>query len=298
MFSGGGDIVSRKVIRSVRARGALSVDPKTAEGEAFPERLPAWDEDATTLAIDAASHLPRATQAILGPGIDVDTFRVALDVETVFAADDPMGIAKALTGPVWAVGCPPGTHTAIAALVDVGDAPEPAAPHDIGAAPRMVSALHALQGSRRVAPTEAMPDSPMGAYVPWGTWMEDLPARLRLVAQRCGACGRVQYPPRGACLACRGASFDAMPLPHEAIVYALTRIGKGGAPSEFALEQAQVGAFWVAVVEWPDQKVRVIARLWGCDEVGSAIGARVRPVVRRLFEQEGKTRYGVKFAPV
>jgi hypothetical protein len=286
----------RHVKEAVRARGALAVDPKSAEGESWPERVLAWDEDETTLAIDAASHLPKASTAIVGPGIDVETFRVALDVAHVFSANDPMGVAKTMSGPVWAVGCPPGTASAVAALV-VDDAGEdPKAPRDVGAAPRMVSALRALAESRRVPPAEEMPDSPMGAYVPWGTWIEDLPARLRLLAQRCEACSRAQYPPRATCAACRGRAFAPVALPPEARVYAATRIGRGGAPSEFALEQAQVGAYWVAVVEWPEQQVRVTARLWGYDEDAPAIGAPVRGVVRRLFEQEGRVRYGVKFA--
>lgn len=287
----------RGTVQAVRARGALAVDPKTLEGgEPFPERLLAWDEDATTLAVDAASHLPPAPTAIVGPGIDIETFRIALDVPRVVFANDPMGVALALAGPAWAVGCPPGTASAIAALVDESVSPEPAAPRDVSPAPRMVSAMRALQESRRVAPTETFVDAPMGAYVPWGTWLEDLPARLRLVAQRCTVCARVLYPPRGACAACRSRAFEPLALPRTARVYALTRIGRGGAPSEFALEQAQVGAYWVAVVEWPEQNVRVTARLWGFDEEGPAIGAEVRPVVRRLFEQEGKVRYGVKFA--
>lgn len=161
--------------------------------------------------------------------------------------------------------------------------------------------------ARRVSPTRALaesrelsrgPDSPMGAYVPAGTWVEDLPARLRLVAQQCESCRRVSYPPRGACPDCRGRAVADLTLPQSAIVYSATRIGRGGAPSEFAAEQAQTGAFWVGVVEWPEQRVRVTARLAGYDEHGPNIGDPVRAVVRRLFEQEGAVRYGVKFGAV
>jgi uncharacterized OB-fold protein len=289
--------MARRTIEAFRARGALSVDPKTLEGGSFPERILAWDEDETTLAIDAAAHLPAAPVALVGPGIDAETFRAALDVSQVLPADDPMAIALGLDGPVWAVGCPPGTASAIACLVGDAEGAAPDVPRDVSPSPRMVSALRALQESRRVPPTEHMSDSPMGGYVPWGTWAEDFPARLRLVAQRCTACARVIYPPRGACPACGGRAFGPVALPREARVYALTRIGHGGAPSEFALEQAQVGAYWVAILEWPDARVRVTARLSGFDEAGPAIGDAVRPVVRRLFTQEGRVRYGVKFAP-
>lgn len=289
--------MARVVIDAVRARGALAVDPKTIEGDAFPERITSWDEDDTTLAIDAAAALPpRARVAVVGPGIDAETFKVALDLEAVHTAGDPMGIAKTMTGPVLAVGCPPGRASAIAALVDEGAGPDPHTPRDVGPAPRMVSAMRALQESRRVEPGETVPDAPMGAYVPQGTWSEDLAARLRLVAGACAACGRVAYPPRGACPACRGMRFTPVELPPEAKVYAVTRIGRGGAPSEFALEQMQVGAYWVAVVEWPEHHVRLAARLSGYDEQGPRIGDAVRPVVRRLFTQEGRARYGVKFA--
>jgi len=161
--------------------------------------------------------------------------------------------------------------------------------------------------ARRVSPTRALaesrelsqePDSTMGAYVPAGTWVEDLPARLRLVAQQCESCRRVMYPPRATCPDCRGRAFAGLTLPPTAIVYAATRIGRGGAPSEFAGEQTQTGAFWVGVVEWPEQRVRVTTRLIGYDEHGPNIGDPVRAVVRRLFEQEGAVRYGVKFGPV
>lgn len=284
---------------SARARGSLAVDPKSGEPTHLPERFCAWDEDRTTLAIDAARAIAHASFAFVGAGIDVDTLRVALDLAEVHVAADPMAAAKGAAGPALAIGCPD-DHTAIAALVDDGTGPDPAAPREIGAPPRMVSALRALQETRAVPPGEPIHDQPMGAYVPWGTWMEDLPARLRLVAQRCTSCARAIYPPRAACPACMGRVFEPLQLPGEARVYTATRIGKGGAPSEFALEQAQVGAFWVGVVEWPEHGVRVTARLSGYDEDagGPAIGEPVRALVRRLFEQEGKVRYGTKFTRV
>ena len=289
----------RLVVQAARARGSLAIDPKSDEGawSPLPERLCAWDEDATTLAVEAALALPPAPQAVVGPGIHAETFRVALGLAAApLVASDPLAVARRMEGPVLAVGAPDAA-TAVAALVADGEGPEPAAPRDVSPPPRFVSSLRALQESRRLPPAEEVPDAPMGAYVPMGTWLEDLPARLRLLAQSCDACRKVLYPPRGACPACHGRVFKDTPLPREAEVYAATRIGRGGAPSEFALEQAQVGAYWVAVVAWPDAGVKVTARLSGFDERGPAIGQKVRPVVRRLFDQEGATRYGTKFAP-
>lgn len=240
--------------------------------------------------------LPPAPVAFVGRGIDLETLRVALDLVTVHHASDPMALAKSVAGPALAIGCPD-DHTAIAALVDEGAGPEPSAPRDVSPAPRMVSALRAHQESGAVPPSEPMADAPMGAYVPAGTWAEDLAARLRLVAQRCAACARVVYPPRATCPDCGGKAFTPHQLPREARLYSFTHIGRGGAPSEFALEQAQIGAYWVGVVEWPAENVRVTARLADMDALGPAIGDRVVPVVRRLFTQEGKVRYGAKFRP-
>jgi len=292
--------MGRKIVDAARAVGSLAVDPKTSD-EPVPERALAWDEDLTTLAIEAASHVRHheAKLVLASRKLDAATIQVALDIKVpIRSLADPMAAAADHDGPTLLLG---GEDAwAVACLVDGPRGPVDqggSAPRHVGPKPRLVSALRALQESRRVPPPEEIPDSPMGAYVPQGTWIEDLPARLRLLAQRCQSCQRVQYPPRGACVACRGRAFDEVMLPPEAELYAATRIGRGGAPSEFALEQAQVGAYWVGIVSWPAQGVRVTARLADLGDDGLAIGAKLRPVVRRLFDQEGKTRYGLKFRP-
>ena len=47
------------------------------------------------------------------------------------------------------------------------------------------------------------------------------------------------------------------------------------------------------MVEWATW---IALLVWGYDERGPAIGDAVRPLVRVLFDQEGRRRYGVKFA--
>lgn len=291
--------MTRRIVESAGAKGSLVVDPKTDEA-ATAERQCAWDEDLTTLAIDAASQVDhaRAVHVLASVKLDARTIATALDLKVpIRSIADPMSASADHSGPTLLLGGDAGW--AVAVMVDgpAGSVPAPVEPRLVSPPPRMVSALRALQESRRVPPAEAIPDSPMGAYVPMGTWVEDLPARLRLEAQRCTACSRVMYPPRGACPACGARAFEPVALPPEAVVYAATRIGRGGAPSEFALEQAQTGAYWVGVVEWPEHGVRVTARLSSYDADAPAIGERVRPIVRRLFDQEGQTRYGVKFCP-
>ena len=44
----------RTIIDAARAQGSLAIDPKTTE-EPVPERSLAWDENLTTLAIEAAA---------------------------------------------------------------------------------------------------------------------------------------------------------------------------------------------------------------------------------------------------
>ena len=80
-------------------------------------------------------------------------------------------------------------------------------------------------------------------------------------------------------------------------VHALTRIGRGGAPSEFALQQQLVGEYAVAVVEMEDG-FRVVAQVSGADPKTVKLGDFVHLRLRRLFEQEGRVRYGLKAVPV
>jgi hypothetical protein len=76
-------------------------------------------------------------------------------------------------------------------------------------------------------------------------------------------------------------------------VLAWTTIGVGAAPSEFARLQDAVGAYHVVLVAIPEGRTVGIATSAQAPQVGQ----RVRPVLRRLFRQQGVWRYGVKFAP-
>ena len=76
-------------------------------------------------------------------------------------------------------------------------------------------------------------------------------------------------------------------------VLAWTTIGVGAAPSEFARLQDAVGAYHVVLVEFAGGRTVGIATSPQAPQEGQ----RVRPVLRRLFRQQGAWRYGVKFAP-
>ncbi|MGM0606593.1 MAG: zinc ribbon domain-containing protein [Halobacteriota archaeon] len=139
-----------------------------------------------------------------------------------------------------------------------------------------------------------------GAYVSVPSWQRTIPQRHRLVAGRCKACGGFAFPPEGACPDCGTlGTYDAVRLPGTGTVEAATVIGQGGAPPEFVEQQARSGAYVSAVValDAPDEEtVSTPAQVIGTDAV--AIGDRVEATIRRIYTQEGVTRYGCKMRPI
>ena len=164
--------------------------------------------------------------------------------------------------------------------------------------PRTHLTWQAYLGHRRYLPTPAPSHTKSeGAYVSAASWEETLEARLTLIASRCTECKAVRHPPRDACPDCGSRvmqTFHAIPT---GAVHALTRIGKGGAPSEFAMQQAAVGEYGVATVDMADG-FRMVAQVSGGDPRGLKIGDAVALRLRRLFEQEGRVRYGLKAIPI
>jgi len=141
-----------------------------------------------------------------------------------------------------------------------------------------------------------------GANVSLPTWQRSLDSRYRLVAGRCPLCDSISFPPDGACQTCHErVSFEHVPAEREGTIVAASVIGHGGAPPEFTTYQQRSGRYAAVIVELPvgDQSVRVPAQLTDIDtdEVAIEIGDTVRSTIRRIYEQEGVVRYGVKFTP-
>ena len=169
--------------------------------------------------------------------------------------------------------------------------------HDAVSRPRSHLSWPLYLGHRRYIPDARPTDTRSeGAYVSPAAWEETMEARLTLLASRCTGCNRVRHPPRDVCPDCGGSVRETFHARPEGAVHALTRIGRGGAPSEFALQQSLVGDYAVAVVDMVDG-FRMVAQLSGADPRGVKIGDGVRLALRRLFEQEGRTRYGLKAVP-
>ncbi|UPV74254.1 OB-fold domain-containing protein [Halorussus limi] len=141
-----------------------------------------------------------------------------------------------------------------------------------------------------------------GAYVSVPSWKRTLDQRHRLVAGKCPECGGLNFPPEGACNDCKTLvdEYDEVKLTGEGTVEAATVISQGGAPPEFAEQQAQSGDFGVAVValDGPDGgSASVPAQVVAADPADVAIGDRVGTTMRRIYTQEGVTRYGFKVRP-
>ncbi len=165
------------------------------------------------------------------------------------------------------------------------------------AAARTHLSFQAYLGHRRYLPSPSPAHTKSeGAYVSPAAWEETLEARLTLAASRCRDCGAVRHPPRDACPDCGGAALSKFSARPAGAVYAVTRIGRGGAPSEFALQQQLVGEYAVAVIDMADS-FRIVAQVSGADPQTTRIGDAVHLRLRRLFEQEGRVRYGLKAVP-
>lgn len=140
-----------------------------------------------------------------------------------------------------------------------------------------------------------------GAHVSLPSWRRTLDQRYRLEAGRCPECGGYAFPPEGACPDCHElVEFEPVEMPRTGEVSAVTIIGQGGAPPEFVPQQDRDGAFGVVIVELDDGRgqVELPAQLTDCDPETVEVGDAVTAVVRRIYEQEGVPRYGVKFTPV
>ncbi|NEU57169.1 OB-fold domain-containing protein [Halorussus sp. MSC15.2] len=323
-----------------RRSGSQSVEGLGATGyerQAFTETLAkavnqldlgVRDEDGENGAIDAAAvqapngKLPyRAAGAL---GVDTETIRRCATVHELgdtAAASVPLGLATALAaGDERILAASFGSGAGADALLvesDTGDG---------------VAAETALDDAEAVSYAEYLrkrgeltsgPPEGGGAYVSVPSWRRTLDQRHRLLAGRCPECGSLNFPPEGACNSCKTLvdEYDEVELTGEGTVEAATVISQGGAPPEFAEQQAQSGDFAVAVValEGPREALRasrrssgeersddprdggssasVPAQVVAADPETVEIGDAVETTMRRIYTQEGVTRYGFKVRP-
>ncbi len=191
--------------------------------------------------------------------------------------------------PEWAEHGDSAARVARAGLVAAGAGPPPPA---LGRAPPDAERAAAFFG---LAPTHVSE----GAYVPRPRYLENLPSRWRLEADRCGHCGRVTFPRRGRCRACgRSDRLEVLRLPRDgAPVVATTSIGKGGQPTEFDDQVEALGGYEVVLAEFAPG-VRLTLQVADVPPGTVRIGDRVDTQLRRLYPMDGEWRYGRKAVPV
>jgi uncharacterized OB-fold protein len=116
-------------------------------------------------------------------------------------------------------------------------------------------------------------------------------AYYRLEGQRCQACGAVQFPPRGACGACRSTALEPHRFSGRGTVFSFAEVGQ--APKGFS------GPYLVALIDL-EEGIRVTAQLTDVDPDEVEIGMPIEMVTRRLQEKgpHGYLVYGYKFRPV
>jgi hydroxymethylglutaryl-CoA synthase len=284
---------------------------RTAFVETVSTAIDTLEDDTLADAIALQSPNGKLPYRAVGPlGVDTDAIQRGTVVHTVGdagTANPLLGLASALeTGAdhVVLVGYGSGGGATAVSIENGGVALET---NGDGVAPEtgdgderieLLSYGEYLRMQGDITPGE--PDGG-GAYVSIPSWKRTLPQRHRLLAGRCRDCGTLAFPPEGACRDCRTLDeYEAVKLPGTGTVEARTVIGQGGAPPEFVEQQARSGAYVSAVValDGPDGgTVSVPAQVIDVDPGEVAIGDPVEATMRRIYTQEGVTRYGFKMRP-
>lgn len=128
--------------------------------------------------------------------------------------------------------------------------------------------------------------------MPSPRYWREIPSRFRLEAGRCRGCGKVTYPERRICPACRGRSFERTALSRRGTV--ITSAVVHIAPNDLVMETP----YAVAVIETPEG-ARLSAQVVDCDPALVVPGLHVT-LEFRLVRREGREGilcYGYKGVP-
>lgn len=122
-------------------------------------------------------------------------------------------------------------------------------------------------------------------------WRE-MPQRYRLEAVKCKKCGKVLFPPRLICPACKSREFENTQIGDKGKVEAFTIIRV--APSQFT----DLSPYSVAIVNVGDD-VKILCQIADCEPEDLKIGMPVKIEFRKI-QQEGHggiLNYGYKCVP-
>jgi hydroxymethylglutaryl-CoA synthase len=236
---------------------------------------------------------------------DAELFTVASDRGDLGAASTPSALARAFADgheSVLAVGY--GSGAGADAVLFEGGSPVVADPGWETATVDYTEYLR-LRGT-----LDSGPPAGGGAQVSVPAWRRQRGARYRLDAGRCPDCGTLAFPAAGACPECHElVDYEPTRLAHTGTVDTVTGVSPGGAPPEFALQAERGGEFGVAIVSFPpeeperdsaaaDRRASVPVQVTDAEPTSVEAGDAVEAVVRRIYTQEGVTRYGRKVRPI
>ena len=128
--------------------------------------------------------------------------------------------------------------------------------------------------------------------MPSPRYWREIPSRYRLEAGRCRGCGKVAYPTRRVCPACRGREWDRTALSRTATVVTSTVVHV--APTDLLME----APYAMALVETPEG-ARLAMQIVDCDPARVVPGMPVN-LEFRLIRREGREGilcYGYKGVP-
>ncbi len=236
----------------------------------------------------------------IGDGVGADEIQAGAtvhDLGDLGAASVPISIAKALeNGHETVLGVSHGSGAGADAFVIENSRTVPTKVDLEGG-----TTLSYAASLRQRGVVTSGPPSGGGAYVSVPSWQRSIPQRYRREAGRCPECGSLEFPPEGACRSCSFlGEYEPVQLSREGVLEAVTTISQGGAPPEFAEQQAQSGDYAAAIValEHGDQTASIPAMGTDADPSAFEVGDRVETTIRRIYTQEGVTRYGFKIRPL
>lgn len=240
----------------------------------------------------------RGAKVIGAPSDAVEPHAVVHSLGDLGAASVPLSMASALVDGVdrlLAVGYGSGS-TATALSVEASGA----VPGEVDlAGEETVSYAEYLRLRGEI--TSGEPDGG-GAYVSVPSWKRSGPQRYRLEGGRCPSCGSLNFLPDGACRQCHElVEYEPVQLERQGTIEAVSVISQGGAPPEFAELQARAGDYATAIVAFdgPDgDTASAPVLVVDADAESVDVGDRVEATVRRIYTQEGVTRYGLKVRPL
>jgi uncharacterized OB-fold protein len=110
-----------------------------------------------------------------------------------------------------------------------------------------------------------------------------------LLGSKCKSCGQVFFPPNSLCTACLTQEMESVKLSREGTLYSFTTVHL---PSYHFTPPYTIG--WIEL----HKGVRVFSQLKGWERRTLKIGMKMRLVIEKLWDEDGKEMIGYKFEPV